>query len=309
MNSDDIGESGSQINAVRLPTMAALRCFDAAARLESFSRAADALHLTHGAISRAVRLVEDELGVALFERRSRRVFLTDAGRRLATAVRNGFGLVEAAVQEIRQEVRAPALVVSCEPTLLMRWLIPRLPDFQARHPDVPVHLVAGGGPVTLGRGIDLAIRRNDFVQADAVHATPLFRERTGPVCRIDKAATFFDLPQTGSRPVLSADAVLLHSRSRPDAWETWAGLADCPTLGRRSQSFEHFYISLQAAVAGIGVAIGPWQLVRDDIDSGILAAPMGFSEDGTAYLLLAPTAIVEGSLHAKLRDWLLEVAI
>ncbi|WDZ81009.1 LysR substrate-binding domain-containing protein (plasmid) [Ensifer adhaerens] len=309
MNSDDIGEPGSQIKAVRLPPMAALRCFDAAARLESFSRAADALHLTHGAISRAVRLVEDELGVALFERRSRRVFLTDAGRKLATAVRKGFGLVEAAVREIRQEVRVPALVVSCEPTLLMRWLIPRLPDFQGRHPDVPVHLVAGGGPVALGRGIDLAVRRNDFVQADAVHATPLFRERTGPVCRVDKLESFFERSETGSRPELSADAVLLHSRSRPDAWETWAGHADCHMFGRRSQSFEHFYISLQAAVAGIGVAIGPWQLVRDDIDSGILTAPMGFNEDGTAYQLLAPAPIVEGSPQAKLRDWLLEAAI
>lgn len=309
MNSDDIGEPRSQINAVRLPPMAALRCFEAAARLESFSRAAEALHLTHGAISRAVRLVEDELGVELFERRSRRVFLTDAGRKLATAVREGFALVEAAVREIREQARVPALVVSCEPTLLMRWLIPRLTDFQGRHPEVPVHLVAGGGPVTLGRGIDLAIRRNDFVQTGAVQATPLFRERTGPVCRVDKVASFFDQPDAGSLPELRADAVLLHSHSRTDAWETWARLADCRTLGRRSQSFEHFYISLQAAVAGIGIAIGPWQLVRDDIDSGILAAPAGFIEDGTVYQLLAPAAIIEGSPHAKLRDWLLEAAI
>lgn len=306
---DIIGEHRSQIDAVRLPPLAALRCFEAAARLESFSRAADALHLTHGAISRAVRVIEDELGVALFERRSRRVFLTDAGRKLATAAREGFALVETAVREIREEVRAPALVVSCEPTLLMRWLIPRLPDFQQRHPDVSIHLVAGGGPVTLGRGIDLAIRRNDFVRAEAVHATPLFLERTGPVCRVDKVADYFDRPDAGSLSKLRAEAVLLHSRSRPDAWETWAGLADCRTLGRRSQSFEHFYISLQAAVAGIGVAIGPWQLVRDEVESGILAAPVGFIEDGTAYDLLAPAAIVEQSAQGKLRDWLLEVAV
>ncbi len=309
MNPDVIGEHRSQNHAVRLPPLAALRCFEAAARLESFSRAADALHLTHGAISRAVRLIEDELGVALFERRSRRVFLTDAGRKLATAAREGFALVETAVREIQEEVRAPALVVSCEPTLLIRWLIPRLPDFQGRHPDVSIHLVAGGGPVTLGRGIDLAIRRNDFVRAEAVHATPLFCERTGPVCRVDKVAEFFDRADSVPLPALRDDAVLLHSRSRPDAWEAWAGLADCRTFGRRAQNFEHFYISLQAAVAGIGVAIGPWQLVRDDVESGILAAPLGFVEDGTVYDLLAPAAIVEQSAQAKLRDWLLEAAI
>ncbi|WP_246802632.1 LysR family transcriptional regulator [Ensifer sp. ENS02] len=90
MSSDHFGELHSQMSATRLPPLAALRCFEAAARLESFSRAADALHLTHGAISRAVRLIEDELGVALFERRSRRVFLTEAGRKLAAAVREGF---------------------------------------------------------------------------------------------------------------------------------------------------------------------------------------------------------------------------
>jgi len=309
MSSDNIGEQHSQIHAIRLPPLVALRCFEAAARLESFSRVADTLNLTHGAVSRAVRLVEDDLGVALFERRSRRVFLTDAGRKLAAAVREGFALVEAAVHEIKEEARVPALVVSCEPTLLMRWLIPRLPDFQRQHPDVPVHLVAGGGPVTLGRGIDLAIRRNDFAQTELVHAIPLFRERTGPVCRADKVMSFFTPSDANRLPELRQDAVLLHARSRPDAWETWARLSGCRTLGRRSQSFEHFYISLQAAIAGIGVAVGPWQLVRDDIDSGILAAPMGFNEDGTVYQLLAPAAIAMQSPHAKLRDWLLATGI
>lgn len=109
-------------------------------------------------------------------------------------------------------------------------------------------------------------------------------------------------------PQLREDAVLLHTRTRPDAWETWARLADRSCEARRSQSFEHFYISLQAAIAGIGVAVGPWQLVRDDIDSGILTAPMGFTEDGTTYHLLAPAAIGEQGPHARLRDWLLAVA-
>ncbi|MEI2301257.1 LysR family transcriptional regulator [Ensifer sp. MJa1] len=308
MSSDDIGESTSHNGVIRTPPLAALRCFEMAARLESFSRAADALNLTHGAVSRAVRLIEDDLQVELFERRSRRVFLTDVGRKLAGAVREGFGLVETAVRDIRNTAQAPALVISCEPTLLMRWLIPQLPDFQQRHPDVPVHLVAGGGPVTFGRGYDLAIRRNDFVQAGAIHSVALFRERTGPVCRADKVASFFDCGQAGELPQLQQDAVLLHTRTRPDAWETWARCASRPCEARHSQSFEHFYISLQAAVAGIGVAIGPWQLVRDDLESGILAAPLGFVEDGTTYHLLAPTEIEEPGPQAKLRDWLLAVA-
>ncbi|WP_440657862.1 LysR substrate-binding domain-containing protein [Ensifer adhaerens] len=309
MSSDHFGELHSQMSATRLPPLAALRCFEAAARLESFSRAADALHLTHGAISRAVRLIEDELGVALFERRSRRVFLTEAGRKLAAAVREGFGLVESAVREIRDVARTPALVVSCEPTLLMRWLIPRLPDFQARHPEVSIHLVAGGGPVSLGRGIDLAIRRDDFPRSGGTHAVPLFPERIGPVCRTDKIALFFNEAEAGSLPQWRKDAIPLHTRTRPNAWETWAKTADRAAPEQRGQVFEHFYISLQAAIAGIGVAIGPWQLVRDDIDNGILAAPCGFIEDGTAYHLLSPSAIGDHGPSAALRDWLLAVSI
>ena len=125
MISDINGESESPLNDERLPSLLALRCFEAAARLENFSRAAAELYLTHGAVSRAVRLLEDELGVALFERRSRRVFLTDAGRTLARAVCEGMDLMRQAVSELRARAsQKRQWVLSCEPTLLMRWLIP-----------------------------------------------------------------------------------------------------------------------------------------------------------------------------------------
>ena len=294
------------MEAARLPSLTALRCFEAAARAASFSRAAEALHLTHGAISRAVRAIEDDLGVLLFERRSRRVFLTEAGRKLADAVREGFGVIETATRELRARSRDVPLVVSCEPTLLMRWLIPRLPAFHERHPDVPVHLVAGGGPVSLGSGIDLAIRRDDFTWPDHIHAVPLFKERIGPVCRADTVERFFEAGAAGPMRIRPA-TILLHTRSRPQAWDTWSTLAGRPCKTHSSQVFEHFYFSLQAAVAGIGVAIGPWHLVRDDLDSGILAAPFGFLEDGSGYSLLVPAAIKAGSSQSKLLDWLLAV--
>ena len=103
MISDQNGEWESQPMRANLPSLMALRCFEAAARHENFSRAADELCLTHGAVSRAVRLLEDDLGVALFQRRSRRVFLTDAGRKLAQAVHDGLGLMRHAAQELRTE--------------------------------------------------------------------------------------------------------------------------------------------------------------------------------------------------------------
>jgi LysR family transcriptional regulator, glycine cleavage system transcriptional activator len=311
MVSDGMGEPDSQIGATRLPPLAALRCFEVAARLESFSQAADALHLTHGAVSRAVRAVEEDLGVALFERRNRRVFLTAAGRTLANAVREGLRTIEAATRSLRQSARNAPLTVSCEPTLLMRWLIPRLSSFQTAHPDIPIHLTAGGGPVTLGHGVDLAIRRDDFLWPDHVSANRLFAERVGPVCRADRVEAFFAMTGDGS-PVLRPTAPRLHSRTRPGAWDHW-NAATGRTVPEAapdgpSQMFEHFYFSLQAAVAGLGVAIGPWQLVRDDVESGILAAPLGFVEDGSAYHLLSPEPLVDGGRAAPLLEWLRRAA-
>ncbi|MBN8884910.1 MAG: LysR family transcriptional regulator [Rudaea sp.] len=307
MFSDEKGEFNSHTSHSRLPSLLALRCFEAAARTENFSRAATELHLTHGAVSRAVRLLEDDLGLALFERRGRRVVLTDAGRKLAQAVRDGFDLMRQATRELRTSVRqSRRWVLSCEPTLLMRWLIPRWPDFQSRHPGTDVHLVAGGGPFSFEAGIDLAIRRKDFAWPPEYSVEPLFAEKVGPVCRPDKAADWFSPGQ--DRPGLKPGTPRLHTRTRPGAWQEWSAAAEQPLPEAAGQTFEHFYFSLQAAVAGLGVAIGPWRLVCDDLQSGVLAAPLGFVEDGSLYCLLAPQPPEAGSLHADLLDWLRTVA-
>jgi DNA-binding transcriptional LysR family regulator len=288
-----------------MPSLAGLRCFAVAARIENFSRAADELHLTHGAVSRAIRAIEDELGIALFERRSRRVFLTDAGRRLAQSVNQGFGLIDDTLRELRTPSRAAPLVVSCEPTLLMRWLIPRWPAFQARHPNMPVHLVAGGGPFRFGDGIDVAIRRNDFAWPASIHATPLFVERVGPVCSPAKADRFFR--KTG-KPGMRAGALRLKTTTRPGAWDAWSTQTGHALDNVPAQVFEHFYFSLQAAVAGLGMAIGPWHMVCDDIASGVLVAPLGFVEDGSTYYLLTPRESSAHSPQGHLLSWLREIA-
>ncbi|WP_315385826.1 LysR family transcriptional regulator [Microvirgula aerodenitrificans] len=306
MSSDINCEPDSRKILARLPSPLALRCFEAAARCENFSRAADELHLTHGAVSRAVRAIEDELGVALFERRNRGVFLTEAGRTLFRAVHEGFGLIREAIGEIRAASRDLPLVLSCEPTLLMRWLIPRWPAFQQRCPDLPVHLVAGGGPVSFDDGIALAIRRSDFHWPSGMTATTLFRERIGPVCSPGRLSAWF--AGEGDRSVLRADAVRLHAQTRPQAWATWATQCGQTLAPAREQTFEHFYFSLQAATAGLGVAIAPWQLVRDDLASGLLQAPCGFVDDGSTYCLLSPADIVADSPQARVRDWLLSIA-
>lgn len=277
----------------------ALICFAAAAELQSFSKAADRLNRTHGAVSRAIRLLEADLGVALFLRRNRAVFLTDEGRELAQAVQQGLGQIETAARRIQQSRRDAPVTLSCEPTLLMRWLIPRMPSFHAQYPDAEIHLQAGGGPVHLGAGITLAIRRNDFDWPARYWSESLFDEEIGPVCRPDRAAAFL----SGAAP--SPDAPLLHSRTRPSAWETWCQLQGQDLSSNPAQHYDHFYFSLQAAVAGLGLAIGPWYLVQDDLKSGFLTAPLGFRPDGSSYHLLANEAPKRGSAAASFREWLI----
>ncbi|MFK3647591.1 LysR substrate-binding domain-containing protein [Lysobacter enzymogenes] len=305
MDSHDDGEQNS-LPAWRartaLPPLGALRCFEAAARLGGFTRAAQELHLTHGAVSRAVRSIEDALGVQLFERRSQRVHLTSAGERLRDATAGAFELLAATVRELREPPRKPALVVSCEPTLLMRWLIPRLPAFQAAHPQIALQWVAGGGAIGFG-AVDLAIRRNDFAWGRGVHALHLFDERIGPVC--SPAYRDAHVEGSGRSARFTPDACLLHSATRAGAWNDWARAARRKRpAAATAQTFEHFYFSLQAAAAGVGAAIGPWQLVRDEVESGVLAAPLGFVADGSAYYLLAPAPVRAGSPAALLAAWL-----
>ncbi|MBX8827211.1 LysR family transcriptional regulator [Ochrobactrum sp. SFR4] len=279
-------------------SLPALNCFRAAAEHLSFSKAADQLNLTHSAVSRAVRLLEQDIGTALFERRNRAVFLTDAGRELAQATQQGLGIIEAAVSRLKVDHEHAPVTISCEPTLLMRWLIPRIPLFQKACPNADIRLIAGGGPVTLGSGIDFAIRRDDFDWPENYNAQLLFTESIGPVCRPDKVSSFFE----GCK--IQSDAPLLHTRTRPTAWSTWCKLNSTTHDNNPAHNFEHFYFSLQAAVAGLGVAIGPWHLVRDDISAGLLSAPSGFVADGSGYYLLSSSNHADSHDSLAFRNWL-----
>lgn len=284
----------------RLPHLSALRAFEATVRHGSVSRAARELHLTDGAVSRAVRDLEAALGFALFQRVNRAVVPTPTARGLADDVGAALDRLHAAMERARRaEGVGRPLVLSCEPTFLIRWLIPRLALLQAAvGTERELRLVSAGGPVFFSRdGIDLAIRRSDFSLSPDVVAEPFLEERIGPVCRPDLAAAC--APQ---HEVLQA--VLLHTATRPGAWEGWAGLAHTRLQALRDVRFEHFYQSLQAAVAGAGIAIGPVALVADDLAAGVLCAPRGFVADGSRYLLMAPAGEGDRAAFAAVLAWL-----
>ncbi|WP_248918651.1 LysR substrate-binding domain-containing protein [Pseudomonas entomophila] len=272
---------------MKLPPLNALRYFDIAAETESFVRAAEHLHVTHGAVSRQVRLLEESLGVELFDRRNRAIFLTRAGRELQATTRAIFEQLEQAVQRLHPPAHDNVLVLSCEPTIAMRWLIPRLPRFQAEHPDLQLHLVAAGGPVDFARaGVDLALRRDDFHWDRQLHSMKICDEWIGPV-----ATPSFK----GQR--------LLHSATRPDAWSTWLRLSGQGLQQGQRSVFEHFYLSLQAASAGLGLAIASALMVRDELDNGQLEAPFGFLRDGSSYHLLSPRPLDDGGKRQRFAQW------
>jgi len=278
-----------------LPPLNTLRVFEAAARHGSFVRAAQELHVTHGAVSRQIRQLEASLGVALFERRNRAVFLTAAGEQLRVAAADAFAILTDGIDRIARRAMSSALVVSCEPTLAMRWLIPRLSRFQAQHPGIQVHLFTAGGPIDFARtGVDVALRRNDFAWPAHVHAEPICDEWIGPV----------RAPHTD----VAARRRLLHTATRPDAWQTWWRVSGTPRpRGRQPESrYEHFYLSVQAALAGQGTAIASKLMVGDDLKDGRLVAPEGFRRDGSAYCLLSGAPITPDSPADAWLAWLRE---
>ncbi len=285
-----------------LPPLSALPAFEAAARHQSFSRAAEELHLTHGAISRAVAQIEERLGVDLFVRRNRRVWLTAAGERLLKATSLALDGLDHAVEDIhRHDGTSPILTVSCEPSLAMRWLMPRLGAFRQANPDLNIDLRLAGGPVDLlSDGCDVAIRRADYGISEQYITTRLWSEYAGPVC--DPECWQYILGSDLS------NARWLHTRTRPDAWDMWKRASAIEVTPASEQYFDHFFFALQAAVNRLGTAIGPLPLVYDDLAAGRLIAPHGMVQTGFDYVLITLDPPGRDPRIALFFDWLMAEA-
>ena len=285
-----------------LPSLNALRSFEAAARLESVSQAADELHVTHGAVSRQLRALEEELGVALFEKSGRGLKLTGSGRRLRDACGQAFADLRQACESIRREDAQAPLLLACPGSLLARWFIPRLDRLHRELPELNLHLSASEAELDPRRpGIDATLLFTAPPWPADLQAYPLLGERIGPVLspRLPGAERF-----RHTTPDSLLDAQLLHTASRPGAWSDWArsnGLQ--PDAMRLGQGFEHLYYLLEAALAGIGVAIAPELLVADDLAAGRLVAPWGFVDTGNTLALLASSRQPQGRI-TELAHWL-----
>ena len=281
------------------PSLHALRAFEAVARLGSMSAAADELAVTHGAISRHVRALEESLGVLLLKRGAQISEPTPEGQRLAEGLATAFGLIQASVEQVRP---GPA-TISCSESIMMFWLLPRIARFQQQHPDMPLQFnmnYRGIDPIR--DNISVAIRNTMITPPEDIIVRDLADEWIGPVCTPEY------LRQNGLRePQDLARARMLATRTRPLAWQQWATAAGIDGVDLSVQEvFEHFYLQIQAAACGLGIANVPRMLVLDALESGRLVAPFGFLR-GPYRLVLWMNPHVRGRADVQaLADWMAE---
>ncbi|RMU69509.1 TrpBA operon transcriptional activator [Pseudomonas syringae pv. aptata] len=260
-------QENSQIMSRDLPPLNALRAFESTARLGSVSQAAEQLNVTHGAVSRQLKVLEEHLGVSLFSKDGRGLKLTDAGIRLRDVSGDAFDRLRGVCAELSKGSADAPFVLGCSGSLLARWFIPRLSRLNAELPDLRLHLSAGEGDLDPRRpGLDALLIFAEPPWPADMQVFELASERIGPVLS-PRFARFERLCDAPVEALLEES--LLQTTSRPQAWPSWAQQNGIdPQSLRYGQGFEHLYYLLEAAVAGLGIAIAPEPLVIDDLKAG-----------------------------------------
>ena len=297
---------------MRLPSLNALRAFEAAARHLSLTRAAEELRVTPAAVSHQVKALEEDLGVPLLRRVRREFFLTDAAQAGLPALREAFDLLGEAVERMRNEQPDRQLMISVLPSFAVSWLVPRLSRFQAEHPEIDVRLDTTDRVVDLRReAIDLGIR---FGAGDypGLEVEQLLDEEIFPVC----SPALLEDPHPLRTPEDLRHHSLLHVDWTPfveetSDWKLWlmaAGLEGVADVSRGPR-FSHTNLALQAAVHGQGVVIGSRALAEDDLAAGRLVRPFGMSVPvNFCYFVVTSPAGARLPKVAAFKDWLLREA-
>ncbi|MFW5329683.1 LysR substrate-binding domain-containing protein [Hydrogenophaga sp. ZJX-1] len=290
----------------KIPSTVALSVFEAAARHESFARAAAELHLTESAVSRQIATLEGYLGVKLFSREKKQVALTDAGLRYAVAIRPNLDEVEAQTLALMSSKSGGGVLeLAVIPTFAARWLVPRLPEFQRSFPRITVNIAERADPLTFrGTPFDMALHF-DHISWEGVHKIHLFDEEVVPVLspqhfdvkELQQARNFMQVP-------------LLVKRSRPEGWQQWFELAGCKDAAPLPAiRFELYSTMIEAAKAGLGVGLIPRFYVHDDVQRGALAMPLDLAiKHEKRYCLLYPTHRVISPVAETFRDWIVAQA-
>ncbi|MEM6462250.1 MAG: LysR substrate-binding domain-containing protein [Pseudomonadota bacterium] len=287
-----------------LPPLSRLKPFEAAARLESFTRAADELGMTQTAVSKQIAQLEQELGTLLFERRNRAVFLTEGGRRLGSVVSSALSEIAAEMAYARGDRQADELVLHCQLCEAFYWLMPRLSRFHERHPGVELRIVSSVKPITEAtEHFDVAIQTSGRPSGTARLAFTV-PDDVFPVCAPGLVGETHPI-----RPERLAAYPLLSHRVVPQDWMEWSDWFQ--TVGvkfgksARLIHFDSYPLTLQAAVAGQGIALGWRRTTAGMIEDGKLVRPcMEYVSRPTELSVYRAAARTTHAHSGKVIDWL-----
>ncbi|MDT6962198.1 MULTISPECIES: LysR substrate-binding domain-containing protein [unclassified Cupriavidus] len=295
---------------IRSPSMSELHAFATAARLGSFTRAAETLCVTQGAISRAIARLEAHFGQPLVHRNAHRLTLTEAGRAYLDAIADPLAAVETASAAMFGEDRRHHLTLSAVPTLASVWLVPRLPDFHRQHPDIQLDFVPYRREEDFsGARPDAAILTGEASQWSGWQVDYVIGREMVPICHPARAHARQAAHLWKTPADLMAEPLLFHTTA-PRNWQHWlqaAGVPDAaPTLAR---GFDQVSILLEAVKADMGVAVLQRCLVRDALQAGQVVAPFDLPITlSRGYFLCAPREKRDHPALAAFRSWLLGVA-
>jgi LysR family glycine cleavage system transcriptional activator len=281
-----------------LPPLAALRALEAVARTGSLTKAAEALYVTHGAVSHQLKALESDVGVTLFERAGRGVRLTDEGERLAQRVRAALGEIGEALREARERRNPRRLRVTVIPSFAARWLLPRIGRFIAAHPDIDLDVRANGALADFRHDdVDCGIRQGAG-QWPGLIAEPLLEEHHFPVCSPRIAGGLPATPRDLARYTLL--------RGDGELWRPWFQAAGLdwpePTRGPTFNDSSHM---MQAAAEGQGVALARQTLLGNDVRNGVLVRLFDLAVPSPyRTFLVYPPRLADAPKLARFRDWL-----
>ena len=287
------------MNRTQLP-LNALRAFEAAARHQNVTRAAEELCVTQAALSHQIKALEAMLGVTLFRRLARGVALTDEGAALLPVLSESFDRIGETLDRFVAGTYRDVLGVGVVSTFAIGWLLPRLPAFERAHPGIELRLQTNNNRVDLiGEGIDVTIRFGDGDWQGQV-CSPILDAPLSPVCAPSVAGTL-------RRPADLATRALLRSY-RQDEWTRWFEAAGLPRVDARGPVFDSSLALASAAAAGAGIALLPARLFARDLDAGTLVRPFALEIDVGRYWFTRLRSRPESAAARTFREWLVTEA-
>ena len=291
--------------ARRLPPLNSLKCFEAAGRLLSFTGAAKELNVTQAAISHQIKVIEDYLGVSLFDRYPRRLALTEQGKTLLPEVTEAFDRVSSVIGELGEEHYSRMINVRLGPSFAARWLSPRLKYFWLQHPDIDLCLFHSNADtdfereqmdiaVTYGKGNWPGLVADKLLSLDFFPVcSPAFLEKDMPLTRLENLRYY----------------TLLHDASH-ECWHDWLDLAEVGEVRpEKGVIIDDTNVLIQAAIDGQGIALGSSAFIQDLLDSGKLVKPFDIElVNEYSYYIVCPRSHLKNPAVQAFKDWLLSLA-